>query len=370
MSATTFLELRLRELRIPFRASFRHAAAERAETSSLLVEARTADHIGYGESCPRPYVTAETIETARQFFTRHEPGLRGQITDLETLEQWSEKHRLEIDRNPAAWCALELALLDGLARERAVTVEALLGLPPLRSTFRYSAVVGDGSSQVFQAIAERYRAYGLSDFKIKLGGDFTRDREKVELLRGWPAQSVRVRADANNLWRTADEAIEFLRLLQYPFYAIEEPVQVNAYEDLARVSATLQAGVILDESFLRIEQLADLARLHDTPWIVNVRVSKMGGLLRSLRVVQAAAAAGIGVVVGAQVGETSLLTRAALIVAQAAGPGLIAQEGAFGTFLLERDPATPSLMFGEAGRLDPNAAGLGSTGFGLTFAPS
>ncbi len=77
----------------------------------------------------------------------------------------------------------------------------------------------------------------------------------------------------------------------------------------------------------------------------------MGGVLRSLAVVEAARAAGIGVIVGAQVGETSLLTRAALAVAHAAGPILVAQEGAFGTLLLTRDVCDPPLMFGAGGRL-------------------
>jgi L-alanine-DL-glutamate epimerase-like enolase superfamily enzyme len=78
----------------------------------------------------------------------------------------------------------------------------------------------------------------------------------------------------------------------------------------------------------------------------------MGGLLRSLHVIKAAEARGVGVIVGAQVGETSLLTRAALTVAQAAGDNLVAQEGAFGTFLLDYDVCDPPLMFGEGGVLD------------------
>ena len=57
-------------------------------------------------------------------------------------------------------------------------------------------------------------------------------------------------------------------------------------------------------------------------------------------------------IVGAQVGETSLLTRAALTVARAAGDLLVGQEGAFGTLLLERDVCDPPLMFGKAGVLD------------------
>ena len=61
------------------------------------------------------------------------------------------------------------------------------------------------------------------------------------------------------------------------------------------------------------------------------------------------------VIVGAQVGETSVLTRAGLTTAQAAGDGLLAQEGAFGVLLLAFDVAEPPLMFGPEGVLDADA---------------
>ena len=123
--------------------------------------------------------------------------------------------------------------------------------------------------------------------------------------------------------------------------------------------------IILDESVTRI---ADLDALPDpaAQWIVNVRVSKMGGLLRSLDVVAAARRRGIRIIVGAQVGETSLLTRAALTIATAAGNLLVGQEGAFGTHLLAADVCDPPLMFGRGGILtwtSQDAARL--PGFGI-----
>ena len=57
---------------------------------------------------------------------------------------------------------------------------------------------------------------------------------------------------------------------------------------------------------------------------------------------------GIGIIVGAQVGETSILTRASLAVMnEHAAITLIAAEGAFGTLLLEHDLTEPCLMFGS-----------------------
>jgi hypothetical protein len=64
------------------------------------------------------------------------------------------------------------------------------------------------------------------------------------------------------------------------------------------------------------------------------------------------------------VGETSILTRVALTVANRYRDILIAQEGAFGILLLKRDICDPVLMFGAKGQLDASAVG-GGAGFGL-----
>lgn len=134
------------------------------------------------------------------------------------------------------------------------------------------------------------------------------------------------------------------------------------------MAAITGARIVLDESLLRREQLESLATDPDR-WVLNLRVSKLGGLLRTLEVAAEAREKGIEIVVGCQVGETSLLTRAALTVAQAcAGRGLRAQEGAFGTHLLAWDVLNPPLMFGAGGVLNVEDRGFDvSAGFGLDF---
>jgi L-alanine-DL-glutamate epimerase-like enolase superfamily enzyme len=366
MTGRRIRSLEVRRLHIPFTVAFRHASAERSETSSLWAQAVSQSGVtGCGESCPRSYVTGETLETAHAFFSRHEAALCDEIIDLGTLRSWLASNAAEIDANPAAWCAIELAILDMLAKDERQTVEAFLSLPELEGRFLYTAVLGDAASRAFQATADQYRALGFRDFKVKLSGDVKRDRAKLAIVRGWQIQTVRVRVDANNLWSAADDAISFLRALDYPFFAIEEPLGPNQCDELARIGDALDCQVILDESFLRIGQLAEL-RHRPGRWLINLRVSKMGGLLRSLAVTEAARHAGIGLIVGAQVGETSLLTRAALTVARAAGDALVAQEGAFGTRLLARDVCDPPLMFGDGGVLDVAAyPSLGTPGLGI-----
>lgn len=347
--------LQFRELRIPFRVAFRHASAERAETETVWIDAVADDGtVGSGESCPREYVTGETVATARAFVDSYEAQVRREVATLSDLREWAASHRKEIDANPAAWCAMELAMLDLLGKRTSVTVEALLSMPALAGTFRYTAVLGDASPAAFQSMAERYRQMGFTDFKIKLSRDSERDRQKLSVFQSWPEGSIRVRADANNLWARVDDAIAAIRSLGYPFFAIEEPIGKNRHGELSELSREVGCPMILDESCTRRE---DLDRLSDpaSQWLINVRVSKMGGIGRALEVVEVARARGIGVIVGAQVGETSVLTRAGLTVARAAGAALVAQEGAFGTFLLERDICEPPLMFGAGGILDVSA---------------
>jgi len=74
------------------------------------------------------------------------------------------------------------------------------------------------------------------------------------------------------------------------------------------------------------------------------------------------------VIVGAHVGETSLLTRAALTVANSARDLLVAQEGAFGTHLLARDVvrAASHVRGGRSSRSGRPGESGALPGWGLT----
>ena len=83
--------------------------------------------------------------------------------------------------------------------------------------------------------------------------------------------------------------------------------------------------------------------------------------------VDAVRGSGCKLVIGADVGETSLLTRTALTVANSARDVVIAQEGALGTHLLAHDVVDPSLMFGRGGLLRiPTRALSHHSGLGMT----
>lgn len=274
-------------------------------------------------------------------------------------------HASLIDANPAAWCAMELAMLDALSRQAGTTVDEWLGLPPVAPAFRYSAVLGLAAEPAFSTMAHAYARLGLRDYKLKLSGVVEEDARNCSILSSVEPAPFSVRVDANNLWTRAEDAIRHLRALPIALAGIEEPIGAGRLVELARVADALRTPVILDESVTRSAHIAALPGPADR-WIVNIRVSKMGGVLRSLDAVREARRRGFRVVVGAQVGETSLLTRAALSVATAAGEALTWQEGAFGTRLLTRDVCDPPLMFGAGGALIwTEHPGCGRPGLGI-----
>ena len=334
----------------PFKVLFRHASASRSEAANVIVAVRGRDGTtGYGEGCPREYVTGETVESAAAFIEKHKPSLIRQVEDLEGLRAWIRAHGDEIDANPAAFCALEIAVLDLLGKIEQQPIEGLLGISCLSGTFSYSAVLGDASLPAYQRQTEQYREMGFRDFKVKVSGHAEKDRRKLALLTCNGDPNLRIRLDANNLWRDAAGAIGYLKSLGAHVFAVEEPLQsgdLNGFREVARECAV---KVILDESLVRIGQLKALT--DPECWIVNLRVSKMGGIIRSLELAQEATRRGVGLIVGAQVGETSILTRASLAVMNEHRQSLVAAEGAFGTLLLEQDLTEPCLTFGPEGAL-------------------
>jgi len=275
--------------------------------------------------------------------------MRDAASDLSSLRNWMVVHAAEIDENPAAFAALEGALIDMLARERGVSVERLLELPELSARpHRFTAVIGDSEPARARWLWARYALFGFTDFKVKASRDAMRDREKLAPFR---LPLLRLRLDANNLWRRPADCLDHLSQVGVQPFAVEEPLGAGDVAGFREVALRAGVAIVLDESFRTPAVLEELPA--DVRWVVNVRVSKLGGILRSLDAVGAARRCGVGIVVGCHVGETGLLARAALPVAVAAGDDLVAQEGAFGDRLLERDLSTPSPRFGFRGRIAP-----------------
>ena len=355
------VQLRFASFPFPFRTRFEHAAAARDVAENVIVVAEDeAGHVGLGEGCPRQYVTGETQDSALAALARWRTAGIETLDGRASLEAWMAEHAAEIETNPSAFASVELALLDVFARRAQLSLERFLGVNEVGAPPRVSAVYSAGSTPKFCWQTVRFNLYGMRDAKLKVSGDAARDRARARAL----ARFGRVRLDANNLWHSAAQACEALAELSADAWAVEEPLAARDFAGLAAVGARAELAIVLDESATRLE---DLARVEAGPhYILNARVSKHGGLLRTLAMIRAARDRGFSVIVGAQVGETSILARAALVAARAAGSALVGFEAAYGLRLLERDATSVSLGFGVGGRVGTAAIGL----FGSGLAPT
>ena len=349
---------------LPFRFSFGHALASRASSTNLIVMVQLADgSVGVGEGVPREYVTGETAETALVRVTdEYGPALIGQplpARDVpDRLRALRDDLHLFKKAPGAAWCAVETALLDAIGKATGQSAADLLG-GTVRQSVRYGGVAPFASGPAMAGMLLFFRAYGFQDVKLKLGRGVTDDLSTVRLARQILGPTIDLRADANCAWSAETTLAMAERLRPYGVDSYEQPVGAQDMAGLRRLHAELPEDVVVDESLCTLADARRLVEAHACT-VLNVRVSKCGGPLAALELVELARQAGLICQLGAQVGESGILTAAGRLVATVAQPGFRHHEGADNLFLLRQDLTAENLTVRPGGRGDAlSGPGLG-----------
>ena len=254
----------------------------------------------------------------------------------------------------AAWCAVDLALLDcfGHAFQEPIRLGPLSSFP---HNVKYSPVLSAESGFDFLKTLVKIRLYGFRQVKLKLGGE--NDLRLGRLARRVLGRHIHIRADANMAW-SVEGALSAMRdLSRCGIRSFEQPIASGNVAGLARLVKRSGLGVMVDEG---LSDRASLRKLINERacTAVNVRISKCGGLMASLARCREALNAGLAVQIGCQVGESSLLSAAHLVLVTAV-QRITYAEGCFGYHLLREDPAQPVLQFGYGGRPPATPAGFG-----------
>jgi L-alanine-DL-glutamate epimerase-like enolase superfamily enzyme len=345
---------------LPFRFAFGHALAERRSSTNVIVRVKLDDGlVGYGEGIPRRYVTGETVEGAVEAIaTRLAPPLVGRelASDDDVSSALEELDHASAPTDLAARSAVELAVLDAGGKRCGVSVQRRLG--PRRAVVVYDAVIPFSSKRALTGLAMLARALRLRHVKLKVGTDLSTDLAALRLLRRLLGRKAELRVDANCAWKSADEALAAIeRMREYGIRAVEQPLPADDLEGLRAVTAETPEAIVVDESLRTVEEALQLARVRACD-AFNIRVSKCGGLVNSMRIAEVAAEHGIQTIVGAQVGESGLLSAAGRHLAAAIAPRYV--EGSAGRLLLEEDLTEGRVAPGWAGRARPfDGPGLG-----------
>lgn len=347
---------------LPMRLSISHTLAERKVASNILVRAFGDNGMeGWGECCPRPYVTGETIETAAADLSgRLLPAMIGEsFLDLPEAAEKMASSLPNVKRNQqAAFCAAELAVLDLAGKTFGLSTGEIIG-PIERRRVRYSAVIAAKDCTEVRKRAALIRMFGFRDVKIKVQRSLDQNLRILETARKVLGGTVSLRIDANGAWSTDEAFRQIDQLSPFGLAAVEQPVGADNIEGMQQITGAKMLPVVADESLCSLQD-AEMLIQRRAADVFNLRVSKCGGLINTLRIYRKAVRAGLSCQVGAQVGETAILSAAGRHLATRC-PSIIWREGSYGVMLLRHDIAYPGMTIGIGGR----ARALESPGLGI-----
>lgn len=273
---------------------------------TVVVELTGADGtVGLGEAAPSARYK-ESVDSVEAFLKQVDPrglsfnDVEGSMVYLDTLSA----------RDMAAKCALNLALLDGAAKRARQPVYELLGLGFRENQHVTSFTIGLDKPEVIRQKVLEAEKYPV--LKMKMG--VAEDKANLEALRA-VALVKPVRVDANEGWKTKEQAFEMIQWLaqdgqvQY----VEQPLAAaTSVKDWAWLKQRSPLPIFGDESYHLAKDAAVAAECFHG---VNVKLIKTGGISAGLEALQAARKAGLKTMLGCMI-ETSILITAGAHLAE------------------------------------------------------
>ncbi|MEX2478480.1 MAG: dipeptide epimerase [Gracilimonas sp.] len=281
---------------------FTISRGSRSEVQNVFLSISKDGITGFGEAGPN----ARYDETADKV-----------VSDLEVIpHSFFDKisspaelvKRIEsLDPEPvqSAKTAIEMAWLDWWAKSQKKSLWKLWGEnSPVTPITSYT--IGLDKPEKMQdkiRVASEYPVY-----KIKLGTEH--DREIIEAIREVTDKPLRV--DANEGWKTLDQArkeISFLATQNVEL--IEQPMPASEFETMKKLKEWSTLPLVADESFIGHESLQEISEAFH---VINIKLMKIGSLIKAKKVTEEAHALGMEVMIGCMI-ESSLANAAGALIA-------------------------------------------------------
>ncbi len=264
--------------RLPLIRSFQTSSSRRQNIEHILVKAYADGLVGWGECASPidPYYCEETTETCWHL-------LKDFLVPAVLNRPWSQVEELVaayrlVKRNNFAKAGLELAAWDLLAQATRQPLHALLGGTRTEILSGVSLGIESDLSHL-DALIDQYLGEGYRRIKLKIGPG--KDVAVVEHVRA-RFGDVPLMADANSAY-TLEDAPLLRQLDRFGLMMIEQPLAHDDIVDHARLQRELATPLCLDESILSVDDARKALDLGSGR-IINVKVSRLGGLLQAKRV--------------------------------------------------------------------------------------
>jgi L-alanine-DL-glutamate epimerase-like enolase superfamily enzyme len=185
--------------------------------------------------------------------------------------------------------ALDVACWDAFGRLVGQPVAALLGGVLQDDLPLYVAIPLGPASQMAEFVV-REKAGGIRNFQLKLGADPSEDAARVRAVLEVTDAGDAVIGDANGGWRRQDAIIAAGLLAGAERFRLEQPCPT--LEECLAVRHVTSLPMVLDEVITDLPTLARAAALEAMDHI-NLKIGRVGGLLRARQMRDTAVALGI-----------------------------------------------------------------------------
>jgi L-alanine-DL-glutamate epimerase-like enolase superfamily enzyme len=297
------MKLHYHTLDIPYEFTFTISRNSHTHTTTVIVELTYEEngetYIGLGEAVPSTFYGEDAQSVCAFYDTLIQTGTLSDLTPFDIQKLLARFAAIE--GNLAAKSGIDMAFYDLQGKILNRPLWQLWGLDPAKAP-KSSYTIGIADLDTVKRKTEIALSRGYDVLKVKLGSP--NDVALFEAIRHMaPHPEFTIRVDANAAWDVQD-AIDICQLLHENHVEfVEEPLKLTSTEaDYARLKAESPLPLMADES---CHTLNDIPRCAQAFHAINLKHTKTGGLSEAMRMIHAARAHNLTIMLGG-FGESSL----------------------------------------------------------------
>jgi len=284
------MQIKFKPIELELEFLFAISRGSKSISTTVLVEIEVNGYKGLGEAVFSRFY-GETQESVCEFYQLiNEKKL---LDQLDIFDQQSFEKIIEtIPGNYAAKSGLEIALYDLRAKTLNLPLYKFLGLDKTKAPkTSYTIGIADLETMKSKTLTAIERGYDV--LKVKLGTK--EDIKIIEMIRSLAPKSF-IRVDANAAWNCR-EALETLNAIkEFDIEFVEEPLVLDSSpSDYQKLFEESPLPLMADESCKRLVDIPYCAKCFH---MINIKHTKSGGLAEAIRMINAARAHNMKIMLG------------------------------------------------------------------------